>query len=187
MIDLAFFEKDTVEAAMELIGCRLVRTFGEHRIEAVITETEAYKGGEDPASHAHRGTTERNKLMFGRAGVLYVYFSYGMHHCMNIVTEEEGVPGAVLIRGAKPVEGLEFIRRNRPGIADKQLMNGPGKLTKALAIDLFLNGYDLLQTGKRKLVLLEKETPLPFEATPRIGISKGTELPWRFVVKGTFA
>lgn len=187
MINLAFFEKDTVKAAKELIGCRLVRCFGEHRAEAVITETEAYKGGEDPASHAHRGTTERNKLMFGRAGMLYVYFSYGMHYCMNIVTEQEGVPGAVLIRGAKPVKGLDWIRGNRPGVADKQLMNGPGKLTKALAIDLSFNGYDLLQTGNRELFLLAKEAPVSCEATPRIGISKGTELHWRFVAKETLA
>lgn len=183
MIHLSFFERDTVEVAKDLLGCRLVRRMNGGEAVVTIAETEAYKGTEDPASHARRGVTPRNRIMFGRAGLLYVYFSYGMHHCMNIVTEAEGTPGAVLIRGAIPVSGTELLRRNRPGIPDKQLLNGPGKLTQALGIDLTLNGTDLLQQDSGPLWVLEREGPPPaFKATPRIGISKAKELEWRFVL-----
>lgn len=183
MIELSFFERDTVEVAKDLLGCLLVRRMEGGEAVVAITETEAYKGPEDPASHAHRGVTPRNRIMFGRAGKLYVYFSYGMHHCMNIVTEAEGTPGAVLIRGAAAVSGVELLRNNRPGAADKQLMNGPGKLTQALGINLAANGLDLLDPANGELRLLKRPgAPPACEATPRIGISKAKELKWRFIL-----
>lgn len=175
-----FFERDTVEVAKELIGCTLIRRCGETEAAAIITETEAYKGFEDAASHAFRGMTPRNKVMFGEPGRLYVYFTYGMHHCMNIVTEKEGVAGAVLLRAAVPLQGEEWFAGNRPKAAPRQWMNGPGKLTQAFAIDLSLNGLDLADSRQDGLTVLEGQ-PLPFLSTPRIGISKATELPWRFV------
>ncbi|WP_438446509.1 DNA-3-methyladenine glycosylase [Gorillibacterium sp. sgz5001074] len=174
-----FFERDTVEVAQALIGCKLIRRQDGIEAEAVIVETEAYKGSGDPASHAARGVTPRNRLMFGPPGILYVYFSYGMHHCMNIVTEPDGVPGAVLLRAAVPVSGLEWIRSNRPRIPEARLMDGPGKLTQALAVDLALNGFDVCDPSRTEL-RLEAGEALPFQATTRIGISKGKELPWRF-------
>lgn len=175
-----FFERDTLEVARDLIGCRLIRRHPDGEAVVMITETEAYKGALDPASHAHRGVTPRNKLMFGPAGRLYVYFSYGMHHCMNIVTERDGEPGAVLLRAAVPLDGLAWIRSNRPKAPDARLMDGPGKLTQALGIRLAENGYDLTDPAS-DAVLLEHGTGLLYRETPRIGISKGTELPWRFV------
>lgn len=176
----SFFEMDTVTVAQSLIGCKLVRRVGDMEAVAIITETEAYKGAEDPASHAHRGVTPRNKIMFGPPGRLYVYFSYGMHHCMNVVTETDGIPGAVLLRAAQPVSGQDFIRSNRPKAAPAQWMNGPGKLAQAMSINLTFNNLDLTDPDQTSF-FLEEGSPLPYQATPRIGISKGTELLWRFV------
>lgn len=174
-----FFRRDTVEVAQSLIGCILVHQYGEEAAAAVIIETEAYRGEDDPASHAHRGVTPRNRIMFGEAGKLYVYFSYGMHHCMNVVTEEEGHPGAVLLRAAVPVEGHERFRENRSKAREKDWMNGPGKLTAAFGVDLSFNGLDLADPGQDRLAILPG-APLPWTATPRIGISRGTDLLWRF-------
>jgi DNA-3-methyladenine glycosylase len=182
LLEQAFFERESVRVAEDLLGCLLERRFEDGtRIRIRITETEAYRGGDDPASHAHRGMTPRNMPMFGPAGKLYIYLSYGMHHCINIVTEPGGMPGAVLLRGAEPVEGLERVRLNRPGVPDKQLLNGPGKLARGLAVDLSYNGYDLLQEPGGPLRIYQREGAPPFRRTTRIGITKGIELPWRFV------
>lgn len=174
-----FFELNTIEAARLLIGCVLVRRTEGIEAAAVITETEAYRGSDDPASHAYRGTTPRNRIMFGQAGRLYVYFSYGMHHCMNIVTETEGQPGAVLLRAAQPLYGQEWFRTNRPKAAEALWMNGPGKLTQAFSIHLAHNGLDVADPAQEQLAIMEG-SHLPVAASKRIGISKGTELPWRF-------
>jgi DNA-3-methyladenine glycosylase len=181
-LEREFFRRNTVEVAKDLIGCRLVRRSPEGEAYAVIIETEAYRGQDDPASHAHRGVTPRNRIMFGEAGYLYVYFSYGMHNCMNIVTEGEGMPGAVLLRAAVPVAGKEWFGGNRPKSPAKLWMNGPGKLTQAFAIGLSFNGLDLADPGQKECYIAAGSS-LPFQATPRIGISKGTELLWRFVAE----
>jgi DNA-3-methyladenine glycosylase len=181
-MDLAFFADDTVEVAKKLIGCYFIRKINQEEIIVQITETEAYKGAEDPASHAYRGITTRNQPMFDRAGCLYVYLSYGIHNCMNIVTEQIGVPGAVLIRAAKPIKGIHLIQVFRPGVTDKELLNGPGKLTKGLAITLDFNNYDLLHSDG-ELQLVSSQAPLPFRQTERIGISKGKEMLWRFIAE----
>ncbi|MCG7212395.1 DNA-3-methyladenine glycosylase [Paenibacillus mucilaginosus] len=179
----AFFERDTAAVACELLGCTLVRRTEQGEIRVRLTETEAYKGAEDPASHAHRGVTPRNQLMFGACGVLYVYFIYGMHYCLNIVAHEPGAVGAVLLRGAAPLEGEALIRANRPGVPDKALLNGPGKLAKGLGIGIEWNGRDLLTDGELWVERDPAAPALPWEATPRIGISKGQELLWRFTPK----
>jgi DNA-3-methyladenine glycosylase len=183
LLEQAFFERNTAEVAEALLGCVLERRFGGIAVRVRITETEAYRGGDDPASHAHRGITPRNFLMFGEPGKLYVYLSYGMHHCVNIVTEEAGVPGAVLLRGAVAIEGIESIRLHRPGVPDKQLLNGPGKLAKGLALDLTFNGYDLLQEPPGPLVIYPREHAPAIRRTKRIGITKGVDLPWRFLAE----
>ncbi|HEY0828656.1 MAG TPA: DNA-3-methyladenine glycosylase [Bacilli bacterium] len=184
IIDKAFLEQNTVVAAKQLLGCHLIRKTAKGVIRIEITETEAYRGSDDPASHASRAVTPRNRLMFGDVGQVYVYLIYGMHLCMNIVAHEADGVGAILLRAGKPLEGIDLIRANRLNTADRQLMNGPGKLARALEVDLSFNGYDLLQSGELSLYL-EYHKPSAssiVRATPRIGISKGIDLPWRFVM-----
>jgi DNA-3-methyladenine glycosylase len=182
-MDRSFLEQDTLCAAEQLIGCYLVRRTEQGVIVVQITETEAYKGAEDPASHAYRGVTPRNRAMFGEAGRLYVYFTYGMHYCMNVVAHAPGAAGAVLLRAARPVEGLDLIRAHRRGAPDRQLLNGPAKLTQALQVTNELYGYDLIADPDRCLALLPKDRTLPVAVTPRIGISRARDYPWRFVVR----
>jgi DNA-3-methyladenine glycosylase len=181
-MDKGFLERDTVRVAEQLIGCHLIRKTTGGTIRMVITETEAYKGSEDPASHAYRGVTPRNHWMFEEVGRLYVYFIYGMHFCMNVIAHGPGEVGAVLIRAGKPVEGIELIRANRPKVSDHLLVNGPGKLARAMEIDMTFNGYNLLHDANT-LLYLEMNKPLgTINQTPRIGIKKGTDLLWRFIL-----
>ncbi len=186
-LDRSFYSQPTLQVAQALLGQRLVRVVGGHRLSGLIVETEAYIGEDDRACHASRGRTPRTEVMYGPPGHAYVYFIYGMHHCFNVVTEEEGFPAAVLIRALEPLEGLEWMRHHRPGRPDEQLTNGPGKLCAALAIDRALNGVDLCTS---QVFFIEEGQGVGREeiATgPRIGI-KSDEVarnrPWRFYVKG---
>jgi DNA-3-methyladenine glycosylase len=183
-LDRSWLEHDTIEVAKRLIGCHLVRRTPQGDIRIQLTETEAYKGPDDPASHAFRGRTPRNILMFGEVGRLYVYFIYGMHYCLNIVAHEPGDVGAVLLRGGRAVEGIEIIRANRPGVPDRNLLNGPGKLVHALGMNGSYNGYDLFQHENQEVMLKLDGAKDSILQTPRIGISKGTDLPWRFILAG---
>jgi DNA-3-methyladenine glycosylase len=173
--------------AWDLLGKRLVRVLNGQRLSGIIVETEAYTGEADGACHASRGRTARTEVMYGPPGHAYVYFIYGMHHCFNVVTEEEGFPAAVLIRALEPLEGLERMRRHRPGRPDDQLTNGPGKLCAALAIDRTLNGVDLCIS---QVFFIEEGRTVADEeiATgPRIGIRSdevARSRPWRFYIKG---
>jgi len=179
----SFYQKDTVAAAREILGKILVRDTGKELLSGRIVEAEAYTGPGDPASHAYRGPTPRSRIMFGPPGYAYVYFCYGNHSLLNAVTEEEGRAGAVLIRGLDPVEGLGTIRKNRGNVEDKNLLNGPGKLTRGLEITLPLNGEDLVRGSE---LWIEDGQIFPGEriiSTPRIGIKKGTERLWRFVLE----
>jgi len=149
-----------------------------------IVEVEAYAGFEDPASHAFRGETPRTEVMFGPAGHLYVYFTYGMHWCANVVCGEDGTASAVLIRAVAPVEGIEVMRTRRLAARrDRDLTNGPAKVCQALGIDGAQNGADLV-AGDRGVVLLDDGTPPPDHpaASTRIGITVGTEHEWRWFV-----
>jgi DNA-3-methyladenine glycosylase len=177
----AILEQDTVWAAEQLLGCQLIRKTPQGIIRLQITETEAYKGNEDPASHAYRGLTPRNQLMFGEVGTLYVYFIYGMHFCMNIVAHRQGGVGAILLRAGEALEGLDIIRANRPKAIERNLLNGPAKLTQAMNIDMSLNGYNLLQPSEALSLELNTHNRSIFK-TSRIGISKGQEFIWRFVL-----
>ena len=168
------------EVARRLLGCRLVTEFGT-RTAVVIEEVEAYGGSDDPASHAYRGPTARNASMFGPAGTLYVYRSYGIHWCANVVTGSTGEGQAVLIRGGRVVEGLEAVVGRR-GRSD-HLADGPGKLAQALGITGDHDGASI-HTGPVRLEAVLPRTTVSIRATPRIGITREIHRPWRFVVDG---
>jgi DNA-3-methyladenine glycosylase len=165
------------ESARALVGCTLLLD----GVGGVIVETEAY-APDDPASHSFPGRTNRNETMFGPAGHLYVYRSYGIHWCANVVSEPEGVGAAVLLRALEPTHGLEVMRRRR-GLDDARLLcAGPGRLTQALAITLEHDGLALSQPP---FALLPPTRPVDVATGTRIGISKGGEMPWRYVLSGS--
>lgn len=170
----SFFERPTLQVAKELLGKVLVIGDTAGRIR----EVEAYIGQNDPACHAARGKTERNKIMFGRAGHLYVYFTYGMYHCANIVTESEGFPAAVLLRAVEPLTGISLMQKRR-GRKDR-LADGPGKLCIAMGMTKEShNGADLCAGGKNT-VYDDGFIPKNIKKTPRIGIKTGLDRLWRF-------
>lgn len=197
---------DPVEVAPRLLGKVLVAQVGAvappggpaagagtgslaaGAVSGRIVEVEAYRGEDDPASHAFRGPTARSRVMFGPPGLLYVYLSYGMHHCCNVVCWPEGRPGAVLIRALRPLTGLEAMRARRPQASrDRDLCSGPGKLCQALGIDRSANGTDLLAGGGPVRLVDDGFTVTGIASGPRIGI--GPQLPtagepWRFFVSG---
>jgi len=177
----SFFSRYTPEVAQDLLGCLLVRRAGRRTLSGKIVEVEAYRGSDDPASHSYRGATKRSSIMFGEAGHVYVFFSYGFHWCLNFTTEKEGQPGAVLIRALEPVEGIEQMAKNRGVSEVGRLTNGPGKLTEAFAIDGSLNGEDVVKSTR--LYLLSRERAVRVGTSARIGISKGRELPWRYFIE----
>jgi DNA-3-methyladenine glycosylase len=177
-----YFSRKPETVARELLGAILFRRLSSGiLLSGRIAETEAYGGRRDPASHAFRGMTERNRVMFGIPGVSYVYFTYGFHYCLNVVTGREGDASAVLIRALEPIEGIEDIRRNRRFPRDERnLTNGPGKLCQAFAINKTQNGLDL--TNKRSELWLEfgSASVVNVSCSPRIGIKVGLERHWRF-------
>lgn len=177
-----FYSCYTVNVAKKLLGKILVRETNEGLMAGFIVETEAYRGRDDPASHAYKGRTERNKVMWDKPGKAYVYQIYGIHYCLNIVTEPEGVPAAVLIRAIEPILGIDLMIKNR-GIRDiRKLTNGPAKLTKAMNIDLRFNGWDMT-LGRELYVAEGLEIDESFITnTPRIGVRD--KRPWRFYIKG---
>ena len=177
-----FYVRDTLQVAEDLLGKRLVRVKGRWRMMGKIVEVEAYKGGEDPASHAFRGVTRRNAPMFADGGHAYVYFTYGNHHCLNVTTEPSGTPGAVLIRALQPLSGLQWMRRLRPAVSDVELTNGPGKLTKALGIDMTLNEVDMTKRGSLYIIDSESDEKLQVKHSVRVGIRHGTNRLWRVYV-----
>lgn len=173
----------SLQAAPQLLGWMICRHTPQGIIKLKIVETEAYHQ-EDPASHSFRGITPRTAPMFEAGGRLYVYFSYGMHHAINIVVGSKGVGEAVLIRAAEPVEGIEIMRQNREIIDIKNLTNGPGKLAQALGIiDTALSGKILNKSSIFLEAPTEPVKPENIVIRPRIGITKAAELPWRFYIK----
>lgn len=170
-----------LEAAPRLLGCELERTLDDSTILRVkIVETEAYDQT-DEASHSFRGETERTKVMFGEGGHLYVYFTYGMHYCANIVTGKKGEGAGVLLRAGEPLVGIEAISANRRGMTGKVMTNGPAKLTEALKIDFNLRGHDLTQ-APLKLIIKPPLTPEQIISSPRIGISRAKSELRRFYI-----
>lgn len=177
--DLGFLRGRASEVAPQLLGCIFERELDGKLIRARIVETEAYDQT-DVASHSYKGKTQRTEVMFGPAGHLYVYFTYGMHYCCNVVVGEEAYGAAVLIRAVEPLDGVKAIekRRNKTGV---DVTNGPAKLCQALGIDKDMNGHDL-HRGELRLI---PRLPLPkslITQTTRIGISQGRDVLWRFYI-----
>jgi DNA-3-methyladenine glycosylase len=183
LLPSAFFARGTVQVAPDLLGKYLVRLKDGERMVGRIVEVEAYRGSDDPASHAFRGLTRRNAPMFGDPGHAYVYFTYGNHYCLNITTQKAGTPGAILLRAVEPVEGIDVMRRFRPNVPDSELTNGPGKLTKALAIDKSLNEQDMTIKGPLFVADPGKDD-LEIWRSTRVGIGEGLDRLWRFYIKG---
>jgi len=186
ILDRKFYHRDTLRVARELLGKKLVRRVNGLELSGMIAEAEAYCGSEDSACHAHRGKTQRNAVMFGKPGHAYVYFTYGMHYMLNLVTEEEEDPCAVLIRTIVPLDGIAEMeaRRKKKG-AD--LTNGPAKLCQALSIDKSLNGWDLTLGQELWVEDYKKISNSKIITTPRFGIDhahqKHREALWRFLIK----
>ncbi len=175
----AFYERNTAVVAFELIGKILSFRQNGKRIQGRVVETEAYFGTSDPASHAFNGPTPRAKVMFGPPGFSYVYFTYGNHHCLNVVTEKETVAGAVLIRALEPLNEIETMKSRRQMDEIQKLTNGPGKLTQAFGITREDSGKDLT-TESFCITDRKEKTPLKITVTTRIGITKAKEMPYRF-------
>jgi DNA-3-methyladenine glycosylase len=203
----SFYLRPTIMVAKELLGMFLVRRVRNQLLAGRIVEVEAYLGERDPASHAYRGMTRRNEVMFRRGGHLYVYFTYGMHFCSNVVTEAEGIARAVLLRALEPVEGIEVMVRNRrldkldvlsrttnavgrginPTFAERTLLNlcsGPAKLCQAFGIGRKQNGTDLC--GNQTWLANDPYTSrkVTIAASRRVGVNNGARHKWRFYIKG---
>jgi DNA-3-methyladenine glycosylase len=183
----SFYIRSPLLVAKDLLGKTFVRKIGKTLLAGKIVEVEAYHGEKDPASHAYRGKTRRNEVMFREGGFLYVYFTYGMHFCANVVTGKANKGEAVLLRALEPIDGIETMRENRdmsgrPG-ALSSLTNGPAKICQAFGIRGEQNGTDLLGD---EIYLTEGEPLKKSEIglSTRIGISRGTEKKWRFFIKG---
>lgn len=175
-------EKRAEEVAPRLLGCLLTRHYDDGSQAVVrIVEAEAYDQT-DAASHSYKGCTPRTDVMFGPAGQLYVYFTYGMHYCCNIVTGRVGEGSAVLIRAVEPVEGVGALRLRRPVHPDAELTNGPAKLCQALSIDRRLNGHDVRQSPLRLNLLPPLDDDMVVQ-TVRVGISRAKDVPWRFYIR----
>jgi len=185
-LDHDFYDRSALDVAVDILGKVLVRKLERRKLAGIIVETEAYAGPHDLACHASKGRTPRTSIMFGPPGYAYVYMIYGFHFCLNVVTEREGYPAAVLIRAVEPLENVDLMRqlRNNPE-SDRNIASGPGKLCKAMSIDKQLNGADLagrvLWVEDRNLSIGEIRT------SPRVGVDYAGEYkdrPWRFYIEG---
>ncbi len=190
ILERDFYNRSALDVARDLLGCRLVRMMNGQRLAGLILESEAYQGEEDLGCHASAGKTPRTAVMYGAPGHAYVYFTYGMHWMLNVVTDQPETPSAVLIRSIQPVEGQGRMTQNRPYNAGKHgWTDGPAKLTQALAIDKTFNTIDLCTPGDG--LWIESGEPVPddrVQRSARIGLNSVPEpwrsIPWRFNVNG---
>lgn len=184
----SFFDRPVLEVAPELLGRTLIRMTENGPIELRLTEVEAYAGESDPGSHAFRGRTARNEVMFGPPGHAYVYFTYGMWHCLNVVCGPVGKASGILLRAGEIQVGAELTRRRRVSARhDKELAKGPARLATALDVDRALNGTDLCDGPAAPLTLLHGSPPAPDQVRngPRTGVGgEGAYHPWRFWIDG---
>lgn len=182
MLPRKFYARDTVIVAKDLLGKKIVRRIGNKTISGIITETEAYRHSDDPASHAFRRKTERNKAMFEDVGMAYIYFTYGMYFCFNVVARNTSAEaGAVLIRAIQPEKGIEIMKKNRGSASEKNLADGPAKLTQALGITKKQYGLDL--TRNQELFITDGlKNQYEIIANPRIGIKTALDKMWNFKI-----
>jgi DNA-3-methyladenine glycosylase len=181
----AFFERGPATVARDLLGCVVETRTAEGTVAVRLVETEAYAGVDDPASHAWRGPTPRTAVMFGPAGHLYVYFSYGMHWCANVSCEPAGRASAVLMRAGEVVHGEPLARQRRGDVPTRRLARGPANLAQALGLDGGWTGTDVV--GRGSPLRVRAGAPVPDGAVvvgPRVGISRAQDVPWRFRVAG---
>jgi DNA-3-methyladenine glycosylase len=177
----SFYERPVLVVARDLLGAVVVAG----GVSVRLTEVEAYAGGRDPASHAFRGRTARNAVMFGPPGHAYVYFTYGMHHCMNLVCGPDGEASAVLLRAGEVVDGIDVARDRRPASSDRDLARGPARLTLALGVAREYNGVDVTRAESSLRVIAGPGVPdADVRWGPRVGIREAAELPWRAWVNG---
>ena len=169
---------------MDLLGRTLFYRTPQGLVAGRIVETEAYTGGSDPASHAYRGQTARNAVMFGPAGFAYVYFTYGIHHCLNVTADTPGRAGAVLLRALEPVAGIEIMRSRGDAGPEWRLLSGPGKIGRAFGLTLVDNGRDLT-SGPLGIASGAPVSRRQVAIAPRVGITRGVEKPYRFAVIGS--
>jgi DNA-3-methyladenine glycosylase len=179
----SFFDRTPEEVAPALLGRVMVRSAPEGTVAVRLTEVEAYAGPRDPASHAYRGPTKRNAVMFGPPGHAYVYFTYGMHFCVNLVCLGEGTAAAVLIRAGEIIEGRDVAMRRRPRSAPRDLARGPARLCEALGIDRTLYGTDVCDPAAPLRVLPGAPVSGP-RTGPRTGVTSAKDIPWRFWIDG---
>ena len=181
LLERAFYARPAPEVAHDLVGKLLVKPVDG--LTARIVEVEAYRQ-DDPASHAHRGRTRRNAPMFGEPGHAYIYFSYGAHWCMNVVTGEDGFGEGVLLRAAEPLQGIDLMRARRGAqIRERDLLRGPGRLGQAFGLDGSLSGSDVCGSGQ--LHLADDGHRADVATGPRVGISLNADMPWRYFVPGS--
>ncbi len=180
-LKVEFYNRPTLRVAKELLGKYLVVNRKGKKLSGKIVETEAYCGLNDPASHAYGGMTPRNKIMFGEPGHAYVYFTYGMYYCLNVITERKGFPAGVLIRALEPKDGIDIMMKRRKKERLEELTSGPGKLCQAMGIDKAFYGADL--TGKTIYIEDRGEKAGKIVSTNRIGIDEGKEKKWRFYIR----
>ncbi len=176
-----FYARDAARVAVDLLGSILTHRTNDGLTQGIIVETEAYLGQGDPSSHAFHGPTPRNAIMFGPAGYAYVYFTYGIHHCFNVITGSIGTAEAVLIRALEPCSGTRLMKLRRRRADTRHLCSGPAKLVQAMGITKADNGLDLASSPS--LFIETGKQPLQIVATTRIGITKAVELPLRFYIK----
>jgi DNA-3-methyladenine glycosylase len=182
----AFFNRPSVIVAPELLGCVVEHRTDEGLVAVRLTEVEAYSADLDPASHAYRGRTPRNAVMFGEPGHVYVYFTYGMHFCMNLVCEGVGIASAVLLRAGEVVEGTDLARSRRGGAPVRDLARGPARLTVALGVGRDANGLDVCDPVSALRVRPGRggDGDGRVLTGPRVGVSAGEQTPWRFWLDG---
>lgn len=184
-----FFARPSDQVAPDLLGCVIEHQTADGLVAVALAEVEAYSGEADPASHAFRGRTARNEVMYGPPGHVYVYFTYGMHFCMNLVCQPEGDASAVLLRGGRVIEGVPLARARRGVARDLDLARGPARLCEALGIDRSQNGADVTGSASALQVFA---APLPVPAQnisrgPRVGVSRAADIRWRFWIAGDAA
>src|SRR4051794_21743563 len=181
LLDPAFLDRPVLEVAPDLLGAVVRHRTPEGTVAVRLTEVEAYDGANDPGSHAFRGRTRRNAVMFGPPGHLYVYFTYGMHWCMNLVCGPVGEASAVLLRAGAVVKGLELARSRRPNASDRDLARGPARLTAALGITGDDNGEDVVRGAVLRVLRGQPVPETAIAVSPRTGVAgDGAATPWRF-------